>query len=246
MIQNAHGAYHAVLSGDGSTIAWLYGAAGFAMAVRGTEPEEICRPCGPPTHLTFDGREALFQGPGTADDLLLVVCGQKPRALFHTPDGAPLVQSSGHFSPNGRWVAFSGWHADSTAKQILIVPVTADGLVPAGQMVEVTNDAFANREPVWSPDGRRIYFLSNRDGFKCVWARDVDPVSARLLGAAYPVAHFHDAEKVILGPSPYSGSIGLSVARDFLVLTLTETTGSIWARSTSPIPYNPIAGSALF
>jgi hypothetical protein len=145
------------------------------------------------------------------------------------------MQNSGRFSPDQRWVAFCGWHGGSTAKQILIVPVTANGPVPPGQIVEVTNDEFANREPAWAPDGRRIYFLSNRDGFDCVWARDMDPVSARPLGAAFPVAHFHSAGRVIRGPSPYSGTIGLSVAKDFLVLTVTETSGSIWERSTKPL-----------
>jgi Tol biopolymer transport system component/predicted Ser/Thr protein kinase len=238
VVENAHAAYQPVLSGDGSTIAWESGTAGLVMAVQGAAPEVICRPCGPPTHLTFDGRAVLFEesgDAGTSGGLLLVVRGQKPRALFHTPDGPPWRQSSGRFSPNQHWVAFSGWHDGSAAKQILVVPVTADGLVTAGQIVEITNDEFINREPTWSPDGLRIYFLSNRDGFGCVWARDVDPATARPLGAAFPVAHFHSAGKTIHGPSPYPGSIGLSAARDFLVLTLTETSGTIWERSTTPL-----------
>jgi len=238
VVENAHAAYQPVLSGDGSTIAWEAGSTGLVMAVQGAAPEAICRPCGPPTHLTFDGRAVLFERAGevgTPGDLLLAVRGQEPRPLFHTPDGPPWRQTSGRFSPNQHWVAFSGWHDGSTAHQILIVPVTADGLVRAGQILEVTNDEFINRQPTWSPDGRRIYFLSNRDGFGCVWARDVDPVTARPLGAEFPVAHFHSAARAIHGPSPYPGSIGLSAARDFLVLTLTETTGSIWERSTTPL-----------
>jgi hypothetical protein len=131
-------------------------------------------------------------------------------------------------------VAFSGWHERSTAKQIVVVPVTADGFVAPGQIGELTNDGSVNGEPAWSPDGRRVYFLSNRDGSECVWARDVDPVSARPLGAAFPVAHFHYPGLAIRGPSPYPGSIGLSVASDFLALTLTGTAGRIWERSTEP------------
>jgi Tol biopolymer transport system component len=235
VISNAHGAVRPVLSGDGNVIAWLSESTGYLMALQGGEPQQVCHPCGPPTHLTFDGAAGLFEGAGTSEELLLVVRGQKPRTLFHTPAGPPWMQSSGHFSPNRRWVAFSGWHDGLTPRQILIVPLTADGLVPAGEMVEVTNDESVNREPTWSPDGRRIYFISNRDGSECVWARDVDPVSARPIGEEFPVAHFHYAGKVIRGPSPYSGSIGLSAARDFLVLTLMEATSSVWERSTKPV-----------
>jgi Tol biopolymer transport system component len=227
-------ASYPVLSGDGSTIAWVSKSTGYVSATQGGAPIEVCHPCGPPSHLTFDGTAALFEGAGASEDLLLVVRGQKPRTLFHTPAGPPWMQSTGHFSPNQHWVAFSAWHEGSEAKQILIVPVTADGLVPAGQIIEVTHDEFVNRAPVWSTDGRRIYFLSNRDSSDCVWARDVDPATARPLGEAFPVAHFHYAAKAIRGPVAYSGSVGLSVARNFLVLTLTETTGSVWVRSNKP------------
>jgi hypothetical protein len=80
--------------------------------------------------------------------------------------------------------------------------------------------------------GRRIYFLSDRDGPHCVWARDVDAVSKRPTGDSFGVAHFHGARRLILGPTASSGSIGLSVAGNFLVLTLTDTKGNIWSRGT--------------
>jgi tricorn protease len=144
------------------------------------------------------------------------------------------MQSTGHFSPDGKWVAFTGARGGSNAREIVVVPVTADGTVPAARTVEITADDFVNKEPAWSPDGRRIYFVSNRDGSDCVWARNVDPASARPLGAAFPVAHFHRAARVIRGPSVYFGTIGLSVARNFLVLTVTDTKDNIWGRTTLP------------
>jgi dipeptidyl aminopeptidase/acylaminoacyl peptidase len=223
-----------VLSGDGRTVAWWNSGIGYAMGVKGDSPREICRTCGQPTHLNFDGSKAIFEAGHSpkVEELQLAKLGQNPRPLFHIQESRQWMQAGGRFSPDERWVAFSGWHEGEHQRQILVVPVTPDGTVAPDQVVEITNDGYANREPVWSPDGRRIYFLSDRDGPTCVWARDVDAGSKRPAGDVFAVAHFHSAGRVLRGPSANSGSIGLSAAGNFLVLTLTDTKGNIWARGT--------------
>jgi hypothetical protein len=224
-----------VLSGDGRTVAWVNNSVGYVMGVKGESPEVICPHCGQPTHLNFDGTKAIFE-PGSrakdAEELQLAVRGQNPRALFHIQGGPQWMQAAGRFSPDERWVAFSGGHEGEHKSQILVVPVTPDGTVALSQVVEITNDEFSNREPVWSPDGCRIYFLSGRDGANCVWACEVDGVSKRPTGDSFAVAHFHSARRLIRGPTANAGSIGLSVAKNFLVLTLTDTKGNIWSRGT--------------
>lgn len=143
--------------------------------------------------------------------------------------------------PDERWVVFSGWHEGEHKRQILVVPVTSDGKVAPQQVVEITRDDYSNREPVWSSDGRRIYYLSDRDGADCVWARNLDPASKQPTGDAFGVVHFHSAGRLIHGPVANAAGVGLSAvggtgsgAKSFLVLTLTETKGNIWARGTFP------------
>ena len=223
-----------VLSGDGNTVAWSGSTTSYIMAVKGDEPEVICRVCGRPTHVNFDGTKVIFEAghSSKAEELQLGGKGQSPRPLFHIQESRQWMQASGRFSPDERWVAFSGWHEAEPKRQILVVPITREGAVAPNQVVEITNDDFSNREPVWSPDGRRIYFLSNHDGPDCVWAVNVDPVSKRPEGDEFAVAHFHNSGRLIRGPTAYSGSIGLSAARNFLVLTLTDTKGNIWSRGT--------------
>jgi eukaryotic-like serine/threonine-protein kinase len=221
-----------VVSGDGRTVAWLKNLTGYVMAVKADTPKEICNPCAQPTHLNVDGSKVIFEPGHTskAEELQLAVLGQPLRPLFHIQESRQWMQAGGRFSPDERWVAFSGWHEGDHQRQILVVPITPDGQVAPSQVVQLTIDSYANREPVWSPDGRRIYFLSDRDGRNCVWAQDIDAVSKHPIGESFGVAHFHSAGRLVRGPSANSGTIGLSAAGNFLVLTLTDTKGNIWER----------------
>ncbi|MEI9971746.1 MAG: hypothetical protein WDO73_06645 [Ignavibacteriota bacterium] len=132
--------------------------------------------------------KAIFEDgrPEHKEELQLAVRGQNPRPLFHIVQGRPWMQDGGHFSPDEKWVAFSGWHEGERQRQILVVPITPDGAVPATEVVEITSDGYSNRDPVWSPTDGRIYFLSDRDGPICVWARNVDPATKQPVGDAFP------------------------------------------------------------
>jgi len=44
------------------------------------------------------------------------------------------------------------------------------------------------------------------------------------------VAHFPNSGRLFRGPAANSGTIGISVAKIFRVLTLTDTKGNIWSR----------------
>jgi hypothetical protein len=52
-------------------------------------------------------------------------------------------------------------------------------------------------EPCWSADSNLLYYLSERDGWGCVWARRLDQVTGRLVGESYPVLHAHTARHML-------------------------------------------------
>ncbi|HEV3202063.1 MAG TPA: hypothetical protein VGZ73_29395, partial [Bryobacteraceae bacterium] len=219
-----------VLSGNGEALAYSDSKDGYLKRLSSGQTEKICESCSPPTHVSHDGGEVLFESRDN-DNQMWICSDRHPRRPLINWAGKPFLKQSGdRFSPDGQWVVFSGSRFGSTAKHLWITPVRS-GVVSENDLIPVTEGDSAEIEPYWSPDGRTIYFLSDRDGFQCVWARRVDPVTAQPLGPPFEVAHFHHASQAIQSPSLLSGDIGLSVARDSLVLMMADRRGNIWLRT---------------
>ena len=78
------------------------------------------------------------------------------------------------WSPNGHRIAF--WFvAEGKAGEIATIP--AEG----GEPAVIASDAAADWNPVWSPDGKYLYFASNRNGNMSVWRVSVDEKTGRQL-----------------------------------------------------------------
>ncbi len=81
-------------------------------------------------------------------------------------------------SPDGKWVAFSvqtvDLAANSKPSQIWIVPL--EGGAPPRQ---ITHDGETNSRPRWSPDSRRIAYISSRAGSSQIWLMDPDGGNAK-------------------------------------------------------------------
>jgi hypothetical protein len=75
----------------------------------------------------------------------------------------------------------------------------------------------------WSPDSRLLYFLLERDGFRCLYALRLDPRTGLAEGDMFEVQHFHD-------PSREWGSTGYSsaVVNGLFLFNQVGLTGNIW------------------
>src|SRR4051812_37473925 len=75
-------------------------------------------------------------------------------------------------SPDGRWVAFTVQTVDVAAnnkpQQVWIMPLS--GGVPHA----ITHEGEANQRPRWSPDSKRIAYVSDRTGSSQIWLMDPD------------------------------------------------------------------------
>jgi Tol biopolymer transport system component len=103
------------------------------------------------------------------------------------------------WSPSGHRIAFWGLRGgQGGAGRRDIWTVSAEG----GEPAPVTNDEAVDWNPVWSADGRHLYFASGRGGTLNLWRVPIDEVSGRTLGPPEPFT----------APSRSSG--GLSLSRD--------------------------------
>ena len=59
--------------------------------------------------------------------------------------------------------------------------------VKGGDSVAITDDAFLDWNPVWSPDGNYLYFLSNRSGSMNLWRVPIEEKTGRPLGKPEPI-----------------------------------------------------------
>jgi serine/threonine protein kinase/sugar lactone lactonase YvrE len=81
------------------------------------------------------------------------------------------------WSPHGYRIAFTR----RLPANVLTIP--AGGGVP----VAVTNDHFTNWNPTWSPDGKYLYFASNRGGSMNLWRVPIDEKSGKTRGTPQPI-----------------------------------------------------------
>jgi dipeptidyl aminopeptidase/acylaminoacyl peptidase len=74
-------------------------------------------------------------------------------------------------SPDGRWIAFTVTDPDVAANKsrTQIYLVAAEG----GEPRALTSGEQSSEQPRWSPDGKRLAFISARDGTAQVWTIDV-------------------------------------------------------------------------
>ncbi len=101
------------------------------------------------------------------------VSSGKKRRLYAGDAVQPSV------SPHGLRIAFWGLPYGSR-RDIYTIP--RQGLKKGEKPLAVTNDEAADWNPVWSPDGRFLYFGSNRGGTLNLWRLPIDEASGKPLG----------------------------------------------------------------
>lgn len=131
-----------------------------------------------------DGKEIAFglddfSEPGART----VVPSQLWKVNIETGEKTLLTEHDGvqpNWSPNGKRIAFWGMNPGGRRD---ILTVSADG----GEPTIVTNDAATDWNPVWSPDGKFLNFVSNRSGSMNLWRVGIDENSGKIFDNPEPI-----------------------------------------------------------
>jgi len=201
---------------DGETVVYSAGPNAYAVSAQAPTPRLLCNGCA-----------RVWQcAPG---GLLYLPAGSKsPNPIDEFPlpagPGVPLVTSSRYDlagaqrSPDG-WLAF---HAITgpVQRQIFAAKTNAD-------WVPITDGRHLDRNAVWNERSDTLYFVSERCGFRCLWAQRLDPVTKSPLGEPVAIRHFHSARQGLAAIGDI-GAIGPTFQAGSLFFAMAEQTGDIW------------------
>jgi Tol biopolymer transport system component len=184
-----------------------------------------------------DGRQVAYI---RGDSLLARTVGSGGTRLIAT--GVDLHSCS--WSPDGAWLAcVSGNSFHVTVGSVSGIGPMFGNLAPSeivlvpangGRPVRVTDNVSLHQSPVWSRDGRRLYYVSDRHGPRDVYALDVH---ARSPAVKEPV-------RVTTGMNAQSIDFSADGAR--LVYAAYSSTANVWsmpiapASSASPAAARPV------
>jgi hypothetical protein len=191
----------------------------------GGVPEKVCDDCGlTPAAWSSDGSKLLYDWGVPQYVGLFDLVARKNSELLRV-SGHAVTQAS--FSPDDRWICFLAG-VGPEQNQVYIIPFRKSvAAPPRAEWIAVTDGAAFAGLPRWSPDGNMVYFVSERDGFRCLWVQRLNPQNKRPVGPPLAVYHFHDARRSLTNVGSI-GFTGLGIGHDKIVFNLGELTGSIW------------------
>jgi len=135
---------------------------------------------------------------------------------------------SSRFSADGKWITFqTDTSRDEAPRQIFVAPFVPDHLSPEFTWIPITSGDHRDFAPCWSADGSVLYFLSDRDGNRCIWAIRVNLQTKHPVGEAFPVLHLHQMATHIPG-SVGAGTLGMSVGFGQLIFGAMELSSTVY------------------
>lgn len=194
---------HPAFSPDGEVIAFRSERQGGGIFIMSASGENIRRLTDPGEYSGYnpawspDGNEILCTKARTRDPYNRSVIPSRLWAV-NAATGEKRVVTEGDavqaaWSPHGHRIAYWGLQKGGQ-RDLWTIPAAG------GQPVPVTDDDATDWNPVWSPDGKYLYFTSDRGGSMNLWRVPIEEESGRMLGQP----------EAVRTPSSYSQHITFS------------------------------------
>jgi Tol biopolymer transport system component len=227
-LAEAAGFTYLVLSPDGSTVAFSADESAsssvYVVSAAGGVPKKVCDKCGRPVDWLPDRTKLLVDSAGPRQQEIHIVD-------MATGEARPLLQhpefrlTMPRVSPDGRLLVFTELRP-GRARRINLVPFTGDA-VAGSQWTVLVDGADFDRQPVWSPSGDLIYFLSDRDGTRCIWAQRIDRSTGKPVGDAFAAHHIHQV-RYHLNDVGDPAAVGLTVVNGQMYFAGFEIRSNVW------------------
>jgi len=149
-------------------------------------------------------------GANDAGESMVRVIASDPRRNLHNQ----------RFSPDQRWIVFLA-HDLSYASTSTVYVAPADG----GTWRAITEGTWFDDKPRWGPDGRMLYFVSNRSGIANVWGRRFDADTGTPAGEVFPVTSFRSPQFRL---TPRTVQMDIAITATGLLLPMTESRSDVW------------------
>ena len=220
----------ALINRDGTQIA--YGTiregkpAIYTVGAGGGTSQQICENCGQLRAWSPDGtvmlsQEGVYEGSKWVGERIMRIDAASGRQTVLFDNGQFLY--SPDFSPDGAWVAFQArTHLADRREQLLVAPMSDAAQVESDRWVPITELKYFDANPLFSRDGRLIYFNSDRDGFTCLWAVRLSPATKKPVADPFAVKHFHGS------PRYYSRYPQFTVGQDRIIISLEQVQSDLW------------------
>ncbi|MBX7169449.1 MAG: DPP IV N-terminal domain-containing protein [Pyrinomonadaceae bacterium] len=164
-----------------------------------------------------DGKEIVVSTNGM-DAPNVLIGKDNGLSIINLETGAKreLLKQNAYFptwSPNKKRIAY--WFYPTAIGRRDIATISADG--KAEPIVLTGEFALSNWNPVWSPDGKFLYFVSDKNGNWNFWRVAIDENSGKPLGEPEP----------IVTPSKYSRHLAFSADGKKMIYVQSETESNI-------------------
>jgi eukaryotic-like serine/threonine-protein kinase len=228
-----------VISDDGAQVAYAVRENDqfsiYAVPATGGVARRLCTGCGRPIEWFGRGTQILYdQAARNTEIAILDVATAKSTTILRTSKNRIYTP---RLSPDRRLLCFTVI-TGARDRRTYIVPFSDNRLIPEQEWKTLTTGAAQDeRQPFWSPDGRFLYFLSERDGYRCIWGVQVSAASLKPVKESFPVYHLHQFRHSLLDFNDVA-EIGLSLAGSKMFLAVREIQSNIWLaeRNTSVQP----------
>lgn len=151
----------------------------------------------------------VSNGDQGADPAVRVIASDPKRNLYNQ-----------RFSPDQRWITFLAHDLLYASTSTIYVTSTAGGPWQA-----ITDGGWFDDKPRWSPDGRIVYFVSNRSGIANIWGRRLDTSTGTPIGEPFPVTSFRSAQFQL---TPRTVQMDIAITATHLLLPMSESRSDIW------------------